>query len=155
MERLSLPLCQFRIPEISVCPAWLFPFPSRQCVRGQPPLAGRVGGPDSGFEVNTVPRPEIGVFTCLWPHLFFHQTSPSPERQGTPAMLASLDIFRMEDGTYVWKATADSLELAKLKVEELATNAPGEYMIFSQTTGNKIVVNPDGLPELGARHHSQ
>jgi hypothetical protein len=70
-------------------------------------------------------------------------------------MLAPLDIFKMQDGSYVWKAAAESFELAKSKVEELATNAPGEYMIFSQTTGNKIVVNPDGLPELGARHHSQ
>ena len=64
-------------------------------------------------------------------------------------MLATLDIFKMQDGTYVWKAAADSLELAKSKVEQLAANAPGEYMIFSQTTGNKIVVK-DGLPEPGA-----
>jgi hypothetical protein len=65
-------------------------------------------------------------------------------------MLAPLDIFiKTEDGTYVWKAAADSFELAKSKVEELAANAPGEYMIFSQTTQNKIVVKPDGLPEPG------
>jgi hypothetical protein len=66
-------------------------------------------------------------------------------------MLAPLDIFiKMEDGTYVWKAAADSLELAKSKVKQLAANAPGEYMIFSQTTQNKIIVKPDGLPEPGA-----
>jgi hypothetical protein len=66
-------------------------------------------------------------------------------------MLEPLDIFiKMEDGTYVWKAAADSFELAKSKVEQLATSVPGEYMIFSQTTGNKIVVKPDGLPEPGA-----
>jgi hypothetical protein len=70
-------------------------------------------------------------------------------------MLAALDIFKMQDGSYVWKAAAESFEIAKSKVEELATNAPGKYMIFSQTTGNKIVVNPDGLPEPGPRHHSQ
>ena len=65
-------------------------------------------------------------------------------------MLAPLDIFiKMEDGTYVWKAAAESFELAKSKVEELAAKAPGEYMIFSQTTGNKIVIKPDGLPEPG------
>jgi len=40
-------------------------------------------------------------------------------------MLAPLDIFiKMEDGTYVWKAAADSFELAKSKVEELATTSP-------------------------------
>jgi hypothetical protein len=55
----------------------------------------------------------------------------------------------MQDGTYVWKGAAESFELAKLKVEELAAKAPGEYMIFSQTTQNKIVVK-DGLPEPAA-----
>ena len=64
----------------------------------------------------------------------------SPERQGTPAMLAPLDIFKMQDGKYVWKTAAESFELAKLKVEELAATAPGEYMIFSQETGNKTFV---------------
>jgi len=58
-------------------------------------------------------------------------------------MIEPLDIFiKMEDGTYVWK------EAGKSKVEELATTSPGDYMIFSQTTGNKIVVK-DGLPEPG------
>jgi hypothetical protein len=66
-------------------------------------------------------------------------------------MLEPLDIFvKMEDGTYVWKATADSFELAKSTVQRLAATSPGEYMIFSQVTGNKIVVNRDGLPEPGA-----
>jgi hypothetical protein len=64
-------------------------------------------------------------------------------------MLAPLDIFKMQGGTYVWKAAAESFELAKSKVEQLAANAPGEYMIFSQTTGNKIVIKPDGSPEPG------
>jgi hypothetical protein len=65
-------------------------------------------------------------------------------------MLEPLDIFiRMEDGTYVWKAAADSFERAKSTVQQLATTSPGEYMIFSQTTGSKIVVK-DGLPQPGA-----
>ena len=64
-------------------------------------------------------------------------------------MLEPLDIFiKMEDGTYLWKAAADSFELAKSTVQRLATTSPGEYMIFNQTTGNKTVVK-DGLPEPG------
>jgi hypothetical protein len=55
-------------------------------------------------------------------------------------MLAPLDIFKMQDGTYVWKAAAESFELAKSKIEQLAMNAPGEYMIFSQTTRNKTFI---------------
>jgi hypothetical protein len=59
-----------------------------------------------------------------------------------------LDIFKMqEDGTYLWKGAVENFELAKSTVERLATSSPGEYMIFSQTTGKKIVVK-DGLPEL-------
>ena len=66
-------------------------------------------------------------------------------------MLEPLDIFvKLEDGTYVWKAAAQSLELAKSTIQRLATTSPGEYMIFSQTTGNKVVVKRDGLPEPGA-----
>jgi hypothetical protein len=63
-------------------------------------------------------------------------------------MLAPLDIFiKTEDGTYVWKAAAENVELAKSKVEELATNAPGEYVIFGQTTGNKMLMPLDGSTE--------
>jgi GTP-dependent phosphoenolpyruvate carboxykinase len=64
-------------------------------------------------------------------------------------MIAPLDIFiKTEDGTYVWKAAADNFEVAKSTVQRLASASPGEYMIFSQTTGNKIVVK-NGLPEPG------
>ena len=65
-------------------------------------------------------------------------------------MLAPLDIFKMQDGTYVWKAAADSFELAKSTVLRLAASSPGEYMIYSQTTGNKIVVKTDGSTDLAA-----
>lgn len=55
-------------------------------------------------------------------------------------MLAPLDIFKMQNGTYIWKAAAESFEVAKSKVEQLASNAPGEYMIFSQTTQKKTII---------------
>jgi hypothetical protein len=62
-------------------------------------------------------------------------------------MLEPLDIFiKIEDGTYVWKAAAHSFELAKSTVERLATASPGEYMIFNQATGSKVVVKY-GLPQ--------
>jgi hypothetical protein len=65
-------------------------------------------------------------------------------------MLAPLDIFKLQqDGTYTWKQAADSLEAAKSTVQRLATTSPGEYMIFSQTTGDRVVVK-DGLPKPGA-----
>jgi hypothetical protein len=55
-------------------------------------------------------------------------------------MLAPLDIFKMHDGTYVWMAEAESFEVAKSKVEQLALRAPGEYMIFSHTTQEKTII---------------
>lgn len=61
-------------------------------------------------------------------------------------MLAPLDIFKMQDGTYVWKAAAESFEVAKSKIEQMAILAPGEYMIFSQTTQSKTLIL-DGPPK--------
>ena len=85
-----------------------------------------------------VRAPVFGAITC-----------ESPERR--PAYARTLGyIHQNEDGTYVWKATADSFEVAKSTVQRLATTSPGEYMIFSQTTGDKIVVSQDGLPEPDA-----
>ena len=66
-------------------------------------------------------------------------------------MLEPLDIFiKVEDGSYVWKAAADSFEAARTKVERFATTSPGDYMIFNQTTGNKVVVKRDGSPGAGS-----
>jgi hypothetical protein len=65
-------------------------------------------------------------------------------------MIPPLDVFKKEEGTYIWKAVAESLLDAKAKTEELG---PGEYMIFSQTTGNKIIVKPEepkAASEVGA-----
>jgi hypothetical protein len=66
-------------------------------------------------------------------------------------MFAPLDGFKVEDGVYIWKATAESFQLAKSTVQRLATTSPGEYMIYSQTTGNKIVVKLQWrpMPRLG------
>jgi hypothetical protein len=58
-------------------------------------------------------------------------------------VLPPLDIFKKQEGTYVWKAAAETFELAKSKVQQMATIAPGEYMIFSQTTRKKTVIPLD------------
>ena len=56
-------------------------------------------------------------------------------------MLDSLDIFKMQkDGTYVWKAAATTFEIATSKIEQLASIAPGDYMIF-KTRGKKTVIH--------------
>jgi hypothetical protein len=59
-------------------------------------------------------------------------------------MLEPIDIFKMrEDGTYLWKGAAQDFDLAKSKVKQLAAIAPGLYMIYSQTTGEKTVLPLD------------
>ena len=70
-----------------------------------------------------------------------------PGKEVPASMIEPLDIFiKTKDGTYLWKAAADSFELAKSTVQRLAASSPGEYMIFNQATGNRIAVK-DGLPE--------
>jgi hypothetical protein len=62
-----------------------------------------------------------------------------------------LDIFiKMQDGTYEWKPAAATFEVATSKIEQLATAAPGDYVIFDQTTGTEILVTDD-LPERSFR----
>jgi 3-deoxy-D-manno-octulosonic-acid transferase len=57
-------------------------------------------------------------------------------------MTEPLDVFiKMENGTYIWKASVGSLQAAKSMVEQLANRSPGEYMIFNQATNEKIVVH--------------
>jgi hypothetical protein len=52
-----------------------------------------------------------------------------------------LDIFKLEnDGSVVWKGTAENLEVAKLSVKVMAESSPGDYLIFSPATGDKTVI---------------
>ena len=52
-----------------------------------------------------------------------------------------LDIYKFEnDGTILWKGTAENMEIAKLSVKTLVETSPGDYLIFSPATGEKTVV---------------
>jgi hypothetical protein len=63
-------------------------------------------------------------------------------------MIAPFDIFKTEtDGSLIWKGTAESLEVARLSVKVLMASSPGKYIIHSQQTGHKLLVNPDGSTE--------
>jgi hypothetical protein len=56
-------------------------------------------------------------------------------------MSRPLDIFKLEnDGSVVWKGTAENLEVAKLSVKVMAESSPGDYLIFSPATGDKTVI---------------
>jgi len=60
-------------------------------------------------------------------------------------MIAPLDVFKVEkDGKLRWLEAAETLEQAKSRIEALGASSPGEYVIYSQKTGNKTTVKAGG-----------
>jgi hypothetical protein len=59
-------------------------------------------------------------------------------------MIAPFDIFKDKQGSLIWCGTAATLEEAQAKVRDLAASEKTEYVIFSQKTGNRLVIQPDG-----------
>jgi len=59
-------------------------------------------------------------------------------------MIAPFDIFKEKEGSLLWCGEALTLEEAKAKVKAMAESEKTEYVIFSQKTGNRIVIQPDG-----------
>lgn len=56
-------------------------------------------------------------------------------------MIPPLDVFRVEaDGHLRWLEAAQTLDAAKARIAALGTISPGEYVIYSQKTGNKTVI---------------
>lgn len=56
-------------------------------------------------------------------------------------MVPPFDIFRLDKEQKLrWIESADNLQAAKLRIEVLGLSEPGEYVIFSQKTGNKTVI---------------
>jgi hypothetical protein len=60
-------------------------------------------------------------------------------------MTRMLDIFRLESSGVLWLGSAASLEGAKVRVQELAARAPGEYLVVDLETGNRHVIKLDGV----------
>lgn len=55
-------------------------------------------------------------------------------------MLPPLDIFLLTDGGgLLWKGSAENFEVAKLSVQNLMESTPGDYIVYSQPTGNKTI----------------
>ena len=56
------------------------------------------------------------------------------------------DIFLSEpDGGVLWRGSAVSVEEAKTRIQELAANAPGQYIILSRQTGRSILCRVGAL----------
>jgi hypothetical protein len=60
-------------------------------------------------------------------------------------MIPPFDIFRIEtDGHLMWRGKAETLDVARLKVKMLMDEVPGNYLIYSQQTGHKMIIKADG-----------
>jgi hypothetical protein len=55
-------------------------------------------------------------------------------------VIPPIDIFRKDASGLLWIETAQTPEEAKIRVQELAARAPGEYLIFSQFRERKLPV---------------
>jgi hypothetical protein len=59
-------------------------------------------------------------------------------------MVPPLDIFRVtSEGQLIWKAAAEDLETAQHRIKLLMAAEPGDYIIYSQKTGNKTLVRSE------------
>ena len=64
---------------------------------------------------------------------------------GIPPMIAPFDLFRTEaDGSVKWLGVCSDVEAAKERVLKLSVALPAEYFIFSQTSGDRMFIKPDG-----------
>ena len=67
-------------------------------------------------------------------------------------MIPPFDIFKRQPGGRVrCFGVATDLENAKQRLKELAACSPGEYFLFSQATGQRLFIPPDGEPEWEAK----
>jgi len=57
-------------------------------------------------------------------------------------MIAPFDIFKVESFGLRWMELELDLERAKVRVQVLAASSPGEYVIVSQQTGEKLSIRP-------------
>ena len=52
----------------------------------------------------------------------------------------------LDDGELCFVEMAQSLDAAKARVESLSELRPGEYVIYDETTGERVYVTADGNP---------
>jgi hypothetical protein len=52
--------------------------------------------------------------------------------------MVTLDLYRTTSERTEWVGSFVDLDIAKAKLMELAENAPGDYSIFDQSTGQRL-----------------
>jgi hypothetical protein len=55
--------------------------------------------------------------------------------------IPSFDLFKREStGRLIWLGVADDLKAAAGRLKELASSAPGEYLVFSQQAQKMVAI---------------
>lgn len=64
-------------------------------------------------------------------------------------MKSAYDIFRKDLlGTPVWMESVQDIEMAKIRLTELAQRSPGEYFVVSQETQEIVCETPARFSDL-------
>lgn len=64
-------------------------------------------------------------------------------------MIPPFDIFKIEPrGDVRWLQSATDIDVAKARLKVLGSATPGNYIVFSQKTGQRMVFTVDGSGEL-------
>jgi hypothetical protein len=64
-------------------------------------------------------------------------------------MIAPLDLFRQNvDGSVRWCGSYPTLEAGKAEAQKLIRSVGGDYFLFSQRTGNKLVIKAEPDPAI-------
>jgi hypothetical protein len=60
-------------------------------------------------------------------------------------MTTPFDIFKVEaGGSVLWLGSADSIEDARTRVQEIGAGSAVDYLIVNQETGAKLIVRLEG-----------
>jgi hypothetical protein len=72
-----------------------------------------------------------------------------PQKRHGRSMIPPFEVFQSEaDGNVLWRGTAATLEDAKARIREFAAEAPGDFIIMSRRTGQKLIVPSKELDSI-------
>jgi len=75
----------------------------------------------------------------------FAGKSVMSERSHTMKVHTPIDIFRVEPKGVLWLESTGSVDEARMRVQQLAEQNPGEFVVLNQTTGSKLMIKSDGM----------
>ena len=71
---------------------------------------------------------------------FAPSVGKAARRKREVQMMATFDIFKVTRGELRWLRAADTIEAAKVRIEERAQTSPGNFVIHNQKTAEAIRV---------------